>query len=191
MSTVLQLTAHEWAALRAHLLQNSVEQVAVVFARVVSDTDSSGSLMLRACESYHCSSTDFSFQSSYHIELTHETQTRLIKTAWDLGCALVELHSHVGPFARPAFSPSDLSGFDEFVPHVRWRLRGKPYVAIVVAADAFDALVWSGTSASPQSLDALNIDSVTLTPTHHTIRALDATVAGKFAQGEADVEQSF
>lgn len=55
---------------------------------------------------------------------------------------LVEAHSH-GPRGVPTFSGSDWTGFSEWVPHVRWRLRGAPYAAIVVAAaGTLDAIAW-------------------------------------------------
>jgi hypothetical protein len=160
-------TRIEWDSARRHLLQNDDEQVVAVFGRVeIRNPEKLDEISLVAIDSYHCVPTDFSFQSSYHIELAHETQARLIKRAWDVDCALIELHSHVGRFASAAFSPSDLSGFEEFVPHVRWRLRGKPYLAIVVTAAEFDALAWLGDSLSPQPLECIQLENFQLRPTN-------------------------
>src|SRR5689334_18202541 len=68
----------------------------------------------------------FSIQTGYHIELTDATRATVIKNAHDRGASLVEMHSHLGPWPAQ-FSPSDLSGFADWVPHVRWRLKGRPY----------------------------------------------------------------
>jgi hypothetical protein len=186
--TRLQLKRSEWDALRSHLLQNDVEQAAIAFARPAglydgSDdvvwTNDSGPRVLQIVETYCCTAADFSFQSAFHIALTDEAQARLIKRAWDLGAAFIELHSHVGfdsskpTAAAPAkFSPSDLSGFEEFVPHVRWRLRGAPYVAIVVTDAEFDAMVWDGESKLPMALVAVDVDGEALTPSGRTLEVI-------------------
>ena len=169
----MQWNGPDWARTVEHLLQDGKEQVVAVFARVERVENAVDQrVVLAAIDSYCCAPSDFKFQSSYHIELTDEVQARLIKAAWNLDCALVELHSHVGDFARPAFSPSDLDGFEEFVPHVRWRLRGKPYLAIVVTATGFDALAWTGASTTPQTLDCIQLEDRRLQPTNYTLAAL-------------------
>jgi hypothetical protein len=186
--TRLKFNRGEWDALRSHLLQNEVEQVAIAFARPVGTNGASGdapwaigfgSRVLEVVEAYCCGKADFSFQSAFHIALTNEAQARLIKRAWDLGAAFVELHSHVGidpekgevPVAA-AFSPSDLSGFEEFVPHVRWRLGGAPYVAIVVTNAEFDAMVWDGESRMPVALTAVDVGGEELTPSGRTLEMI-------------------
>lgn len=108
--------------------------------------------------------TDFIFRSGYHIELADEVRAKVIKRAHDLVASLVEIHSHTG--SRPAaFSPSDLFGFAEFVPHVMWRLRGRPYFAIVVARGSFDGLTWLSNAKTPQRLDGIAVGSSLLVPT--------------------------
>src|SRR4051812_29383543 len=68
----------------------------------------------------------YEYQTNYHVTLTDEAQNEAIRWAWNSKACLVEVHSH-GPLEPAQFSPSDLSGFVEWVPHVRWRLRGRPY----------------------------------------------------------------
>lgn len=83
----------------------------------------------------------FESRSSLHLELTDRARRNAIQRAHDLKCSIIELHSHCS--LEPArFSPSDLYGFAEVVPHVRWRLGGRPYAAVVVAQETFDAFVW-------------------------------------------------
>ena len=107
---------------------------------------------------------EFAFRSSYHLELTDQAQARIIKRAADLGTSLVEMHSHTGSWPA-AFSASDMVGLSEFVPHVLWRLRKKPYFAIVVARGSFDGLVWLGDGESPQRLDGIAVGTSVMKPT--------------------------
>lgn len=86
---------------------------------------------------------DYVEQAEDYLELTDAARARVIKAAHDHGGCLVELHSH--PSSRPAcFSLADLAGLREFVPHVRWRLNGKPYLALVFGTTSFDGLAWVG-----------------------------------------------
>jgi hypothetical protein len=95
-------------------------------------------------------------QSDFHLSLTDETCARVIKWSWDAGLSLVEAHSHrtLGP-AR--FSLSDLWGFEDWVPHLWWRLRGRPYAALVTAADTFDAIAWVNGPKLVEQVDALEV----------------------------------
>ena len=89
-----------------------------------------------------------------HFSLTDETRAWIIKRAHDLGASIVEFHSHKGPWPA-VFSLTDQMGLQEFVPHVWWRLKGTPYLAVVVAPTDFDGLVWITDSVSPQNLDGI------------------------------------
>lgn len=55
--------------------------------------------------------------------------TRVINTAVNSGCALIEIHNHGGDL--PRFSGTDKTGLREFVPYVLDSLRGRPYGATV------------------------------------------------------------
>jgi hypothetical protein len=151
MMTFVSLSANLYNELTDHLASTDVEQVAFMFT-----TPSAKTSELHISEIYPVPRGDFDYQSDRHVTLTDQVRGDIIKRAHDTGGSLVEAHSHV---AGPAqFSPSDLFGFDDWVPHVRWRLRGRPYVALVFAGRAFDALVWQGQSSRPQPLDYLNIE---------------------------------
>lgn len=105
----------------------------------------------------------FAFSSAYHFELTDETRARVIKHAHDLQASLVEIHSHIceGP---AAFSPSDLIGFSEFVPHVWWRLKGRPYFALVASIGGIDGLCWIDGPQAPERLGAIRVGETALAP---------------------------
>lgn len=80
------------------------------------------------------------YQSDVHVELSDAAQTAVIQWAWESGLALVEAHSH--RWGPAQFSGSDFAGFAEWVPHVRWRLRRRPYAALVLAPGTLDGLAW-------------------------------------------------
>jgi hypothetical protein len=158
----------------AHLLQNDTEQVAIVFAEVEATSDATVFIARDACLA---ADGDFEIHSEYHVELTDEARARIIKRAWDTGTSPVEFHSHPGDHFGAKFSPTDLHGFAEYVPHCRWRLRGRPYLAVVVTPAGMDALAWTGTDGKPAGLDAIRPASgAAITPTNQTIKSLTAEV---------------
>jgi hypothetical protein len=56
------------------------------------------------------------------------------------------------------------------VPHCRWRLRGLPYLAVLVNPRSVDALAWVGASKEPVALDAIRVDAGRqIVPTNNTI----------------------
>lgn len=154
----------------AHLLQNELEQAAFVFAKAKVHGSST---TFKALDAWLLPPEDFEVQTSYHIELADSVRGRVIKHAWDTNTCLVEFHSHPRDRGSASFSGSDLAGFDEFVPHCRWRLRGRSYAAILVNEAGVDTLLWHGESQS--SLDALRVGWFRrIVPTGRTIRSLNS-----------------
>ena len=123
-----------------HLIPHShkVEHAAFVFASVEGDCEKT---RLVAKDVLLLQKEDLAFQSSMHIELADEVRGHVIRRAYETESALVELHSHVGNWPV-GFSISDRIGFNEWVPHVRWRLKDRPYGAIVVGSQGMDGLYW-------------------------------------------------
>lgn len=144
-------------------LSGDVEQVAFLFTEPYANDHR---LRVRALQLIPAEG--FRHQGSYHVELADEIRPELIKRAWDENACLIEAHSHLdGP---AGFSSSDLAGFEEWVPHLRWRLRGRPYAALVFAPDDFDALLWDS-DGDPVSIEGLQIGGgATLVPTNYTPR---------------------
>ena len=136
MKAVIELAKPIRDAVWTHLLprKQEVEQAAFLYATVFE-----GSFHVIQWEPVF--TDDFVIQTSFHIELVDAVRARVIKRAHDLGGALIEMHSHLGKWPAQ-FSPSDIAGFDEWVPHVRWRLKGRPYAALVVTRRGFDGLAW-------------------------------------------------
>lgn len=112
---------------------------------------------------------DFEAHGLAGIELSDACRAAMFKRAHDEERCLIECHSHPG--RRPAvFSPYDFDGFDEFVPHVRWRLQNRPYAAIVVADTSFDALAWIDLDgAELVSVDAVTVGTEILYPTRTSL----------------------
>jgi hypothetical protein len=94
---------------------------------------------------------DFEYQSAYHLELGDKVRAEIVKRAHDLSASIVEFHSHV--FGEPPeFSCSDIQGFEETVPHCLWRLKGRPYFAVVVSTGGFDGLAWLTKDGQPRQI---------------------------------------
>lgn len=120
--------------------------------------------MFRFIEMHLVPPSEFGYKSLYGMELTDDCRAKVIKRAHDLGASLIEVHSH--PKARAAeFSFSDHAGLADFVPHVWWRLKNKPYGAIVVGPNNFDSLSWSSNPRRPDGVLDLLVGEQRLAPT--------------------------
>ena len=145
------------------------EEAAFIF----SSTLKNGICKFDFIDMYIVPESEFSYRSLYGIELTSDCRAKVIKRAHDLNASLIELHSH--PHARTSeFSPSDRSGFAEFVPHVWWRLKGRPYAAMVFGANDFDSLYWESNSHKPDGVLKLQLEDKELTPTELSFRHWDS-----------------
>jgi len=117
-------------------------------------------------------SGDYVSKSMEYLELKDWVRADVIKQAHDTNSILVEFHSH--PFPWPAkFSLFDLEGLSEIAPHIRWRLKNKPYVAIVVAPGGYDALIWDSTNGKPSGLGGIKFENQLYTPTGLTLKSLE------------------
>ncbi|MEG4917680.1 hypothetical protein [Microcoleus sp. B7-D4] len=134
----LQFTHEQWESVFEHLIPDphNLENAAFVFASLAEEDG----LICR--DIWLLGSSELAVQLPYHFELQDDVRGQVIKRAHDSGLTIVEMHSHLGD--RPAeFSWSDLSGFDSWVKHVQWRLKGAPYGAVVVTRNSFDGFFWT------------------------------------------------
>ena len=98
---------------------------------------------------------DFVSKEGDYLHLTDEARIRVIKHAHETDTCLVEFHSH--PFPFPAmFSYADKHGLDQLVPHLWWRLKNRPFLAVVVAPEDFDGIAWIESPESPIPLNYIN-----------------------------------
>lgn len=165
--TVLKLDAPLYDALWDHLLPLKCRREQGAFLFCVSET-MNGRFELRVVDRAFLATADFTVQETDYLELADATRASLIKRAHQIGASLVELHSHPGPWPA-AFSSSDRRGLRETVPHMWWRLKGRPYAAIVVAPSGFDALVWRENPHAPELLTGIMVGEELLTPTNASL----------------------
>lgn len=171
MRTELIIPKPIYDDLRSHLLPRNQEneEAAFIFATVLQSHDR---IAFNFKELYKAKPQDFAFQSAYHFEFTDEVRGMVIKKAHDLNASIIEFHSHIdSEFIQ--FSPTDLSGFSDFGPHVLWRLKHKPYCAVVFTTQGFDALVWVDNVDEPLPLDGVKIDDKCLKPSKETLKQMD------------------
>ncbi|NQT37792.1 MAG: hypothetical protein HQ581_09905 [Planctomycetes bacterium] len=163
----LQIPPTNYQTLLTHLLPDGskFEEAAFLFVKPSERQEPSVFEYIDHCE---VPPDGFSSRHSDYLELTDEFRASLIKRAHDLGASIAEFHSHPSPWPA-AFSYSDRLGFNEFVPHVRWRLKGRPYFAVVVSATGFDALAWINGHEAPVPLDGLFVGTEILSATMLTI----------------------
>lgn len=123
-------------------------------------------------------STDYAEQESDCLELSDEARGKIIKKAHDMGASLVELHCHPGP-SKAAFSLADWAGFREFVPHIRWRLKKKPYAALVFAHNSFDGFAWADDRSTPTAVSVIQTELNYYPATGISIDAMNRGMYGK------------
>lgn len=167
MKTTLHFSEEGFAALRAHLLPRPLRQEEAAFVCAHGEPGA-GALRLVAKDTLLLSHDDFAAQHADYLELGDEARVRVIKAAHSRAASLVEFHSHVGTWPAE-FSVSDRLGLEETVPHMWWRLGGRPYVAVVMTQTGFDALVWIDGPTTPQTLDAIVVGTERLVPTNRSI----------------------
>jgi hypothetical protein len=93
--------------------------------------------------------------TGWHVELTDAGRQWVLRRATTTTGWLIEAHSH-GPLGDPArFSPTDHSGLAAWVPHIRWRLPGRGYVALVLGSLTVDGLAWLPDDHTPRAVTEL------------------------------------
>jgi len=150
MLIIISLALHR--QLLNHLFSGTTEQLAFLLATQTESPESGFNV-----EALRCIPPEgFYVQTAYHLSLASETRAEMIKWAWDHDSSLIEAHSHLDD-EDPMFSPTDLAGLREFVPHVWWRLQGRPYAALVFSPQGYDALVWTKSPNVAHELTALRV----------------------------------
>ena len=158
----LHLEPTLYGRVRAHLLRerSQIEQAAFLLCETTASTTAASFACLDAVFIKH---QQFAIHSEFHLELDDATCAQVIKTAHDRRCSLVEIHAHpLGEVAQ--FSASDFDGLDEFVPHVWWRLRHRPYGALVITPTSIDGLAWIDGPGRVEPIDVLRVGD----QAHHT-----------------------
>lgn len=105
--------------------------------------------------------------SDFHVALEDSVRASIIKWAWDAGACIVETHSH-GRSGQVRFSPTDVSGFEEWVPHLWWRLSGRPYAALVSTGESVDGWAWVAAADRPEQVDRVILGSTEMAATRRS-----------------------
>jgi proteasome lid subunit RPN8/RPN11 len=171
-SISLKIDGVLYAGLLRHLmpLASDYEEAAFLFVRGVTHGEE---MVFDPIDQFLVGPEGFVVRSPRFLELKDSVRAQLIMRAHQLGASIIEFHSH--PRYAPEFSWSDKRGLREFVPHVRWRLKGRPYGAVVVAPAGFDALFWIDKSEMPVALNRLNVDGRALFPTGRSLANWEAS----------------
>jgi len=168
-SITLELSRSVYRAMWKHLLPRRLrnEEAAFCFARPVEGQEG----MYEVIDWRRILPSEFEYQSGYHLELGDQVRAEIIKQAHDLNASIIEFHSHLfeGP---PEFSGSDIQGFGETVPHCLWRLKGRPYLAVVVSKGGFDGLAWFTKAGPPVQLGHIRVGGTRLDASGKTLRKL-------------------
>jgi hypothetical protein len=174
----LRIAPAQYELLREHLLPGaareqdySPEEAAFAFATTKFRENE---LVFTVQDWQPLTSSAFTHQSDYHLELSDETRASVIKRAHDLGSSLVEFHSHPGSFPAQ-FSHSDFTGLAEFVPHVWWRLSMRPYAAVVVAPSGIDGLAWVQSGTKAEQLIGIEVNGRLLKCTGRSWRSIQVS----------------
>ena len=167
MKALLKIDGPLYGEVMEHLIPAGCKQewAAFLFAHAAR-TDHQ--VLFEVIDARKLGPADFARQEGEYLEMTDATRAALIKQAHDLDASLIEMHSHLGPWPA-GFSYADRLGLQETVPHMWWRLKKRPYLAVVVTRSSFDALVWLDNAKVPQSLDALLAGDATLKPTNFSL----------------------
>ena len=156
MYVSISICGKDYKALQKHLFPTgeSRERVCFIFA-TAKKSASSLSFVLK--DWYAVKANEYKYQSRGYVELKDSMRGLIIKKAFDLDTSIIEVHSH--PYDTAAkFSGSDKEGFKEFVPHVWWRLKGKPYAALVFSQSDFDGLAWTNSPQQYEPVTELLVD---------------------------------
>jgi len=179
----LEFAPTVWAAIHDYL-DHATERMA--FLAAVPEADGSSALAAPGRDApkayehwsvvdvlYLDDATDYERQDWFGMELADDVRPRSLKWATGHEAALVEMHSHGEGPRRTTFSNHDLRGLLEGAPGLVWRLRGRPYGAVVVGGrHDFDGLVWDGPTMKPRSLDGIKVGPDTLRATGHALGRL-------------------
>ncbi len=162
-SSLIAITKPDYARLRAHLLPPGSQDEEAAFA--FADVQQARGYRFVPREWLLLTPDDFAYRSPYHLELADEVRAGVIKRAHNLGTSVIEFHSH--PCGPAEFSASDLAGMAEFVPHVWWRLKGRPYAAVVMAPHGMGGLVWTTSPQASERIAGLKVGRKLIKPGGH------------------------
>jgi molybdopterin-synthase adenylyltransferase len=166
MANKLVLTQNTWDRVRSHLLGDDAEHLCFILGEHVAVEKSH---LLLGRELVIVEDSELRAGGHFGLSLNLETLVRVMNRSNELGCVLIEAHSH--PFSRRNvdFSSLDVDGQAEMVSYLSDILPGRAYGAIVLGQAAIRGQLWlpAGRTAVPL----------------HTVRVVGPTVQVLRADG--------
>lgn len=141
MSTTILIPEPLYTSVYAHLFQNALEQAAFLLAQAYPAPDGP---RLEAVDAYLVPPEGWELQHQLYLELKDSERANIMYRARTGSFALIDCHSHPRSTADVRFSPSDRSGITNFAAYAKWKLDGRPYVAMVWGQASVDAVAWYG-----------------------------------------------
>lgn len=140
--------------LYGHLFQGDLEQGAFLFAKIAEGDQE---VCLEADSAYLVPPDGWEVQAENYLELKDTERAKIMKIARDNEYALVDCHSHPASNGEVWFSYSDRSGISDFAAYVKWKLDGRPYIAMVWGESSVDAIAWYGNIAAAVPIGEVRI----------------------------------
>ncbi len=137
-----------------HLFQSHLEQAAFLFATTETEY---GAVRFHVEDSYLVPASGWDVQMDVYLEMTDEERAKILKMARDRNAAIIDCHSHPHSQEDVWFSPSDLAGINQFAQYTKWKLKGRPFAALVFGETSIDGVVWQGEFAGAEPLGALAV----------------------------------
>ena len=110
--------------------------------------------------------------SREHVNLSDSARIHFFTWAAQSGAVIVEAHSHGRRGDPAAFSRTDLEGLAAWVPHIQWRLKNRPYIALVIGHNTMDGLAWIDDKLTP--VGTLSTEQERLVATGRSLRRLQS-----------------
>jgi hypothetical protein len=158
-------------ALRRHFFQNELEQGAFLFAEAKRED---GELNLVAADYYLVPASGWEAQVEFYLQMKDSERAKIMKLAREKNLCAIDCHSHPRACDDVWFSPSDVAGITEFAQYAKWKLRGKPFAAMVWGEQSVDAVLWQVEFSHAERVAQVKIignAEQTLTPTGSWFRA--------------------
>lgn len=172
MSVVVRIDDLMYKEVRSHLLQNDLEHVCFLYYRSIFNK---GNYVMDVQDFYIVPAHEYDCQYEFHVSLKEECQSKIIKKAWDKKLSIGEIHSHPASM-RAKFSATDISGFQDFVPHIWWRLKKGPYFALVISQYEIDALAWIKGPGSYEAVKRIEVGNSLIYPSNNTLKQMEENI---------------
>lgn len=150
----IQIPASLFEKFHRHLFKGELEQGAFFFGDVDGEYFIVDDLYLVPDEGWDV-------QLDVYLEMNDSERGKIMQTASQRGCGIIDCHSHPGSAGDVWFSASDIAGITSFAAYAKWKLKGKPYVATVWGESSVDAIRWDYALDRAGIVEAVEIEDGT------------------------------